>query len=88
MTALLKLASERTPMDMAVARSAVRDALRLSQSLRVRIPLEEKRKLCRSCFAYLVPGVTSTVRTRNGRVIIRCTECNAVKRLQFRRGKK
>ncbi len=85
---LLALAKERTPDDMTVARAAVHDILHMSKAMRIRIPLDEKRKLCRSCYAYLVPGQTSTVRTRKGRVIVRCSACGAVKRLQFRRGPK
>ena len=84
MNALLALARERTPQDPAVARAAVHDILQLSQTMRIRIPLEEKRKLCRSCFNYLIPGVTSTVRVRNGRVIVRCASCGAVNAIRAR----
>jgi ribonuclease P protein subunit RPR2 len=82
---LLALAKEKTPSDLRVARSAVKDVIRLSETLRLRIPLEEKRKLCRQCYTYLVPGVTSRTRVAKGRVIITCLNCNGVKRLQYRR---
>ena len=84
--ALLKLAAERTPKDMRVARSAAREAFRLSQRNRLRMPLIEKRKLCKHCFTYLKPGVTSTVRIAKGRIIITCNNCRHIKRLQYRRG--
>ena len=85
LTELLMLAKEKTPSDMRVAKSAVKDAFRLSQTLRLRIPLEEKRKMCKKCFTYLKTGVTSQTRIAKGRIIITCKECGNIKRLQYRR---
>lgn len=82
---LLQLAEKSTPDNPALARNAVRDAIRLSQTLRLRIPLEQKRRLCRKCYTYLKPGVTSTYRVAKGRVIITCKHCGNIKRLQYRR---
>jgi ribonuclease P protein subunit RPR2 len=83
--ALLALADERTPRDQTVARQAVKDAFKLSQTLRLRIPREEKRKLCKHCYTYLKPGVTSSTRIAKGRIIITCLNCKHVKRLQYRK---
>lgn len=82
---LLALAAASAGKDERLMRSAVRDAIRLSERLRLRMPLEEKRKLCKKCYAYLRPGVTSRSRVRSGRVIITCLSCGNVKRLQYRR---
>lgn len=85
---LLSLAASKVKTHAVLSRNAVRDAVRLSQRFRARIPIETKRKLCKKCFSYLLPGVTSSTRVHKGRVIITCKHCGAVKRLQFRRGKK
>jgi ribonuclease P protein subunit RPR2 len=82
---LLTLAASNVQKNPVLSRNAVRDVMRLSQTMRIRVPLEEKRKLCRNCFTYLVPGVTSATRVAKGRVIITCLHCKHVKRLQFRR---
>lgn len=83
--ALLVLAKEKTPSDLVLVRKAVKDVFRLSQTLRLRIPLEEKRKLCKKCFTYLKAGSTSRTRVAKGRIIITCLHCGTVKRLQYRR---
>lgn len=82
---LLALARARTPNDMRVAQAAVKDAFRLANKLRLRIPLDEKRKLCKKCFTYLKPGITSKHRIAKGRIIITCKNCKNVKRLQYKR---
>jgi ribonuclease P protein subunit RPR2 len=83
---LLALAKEKVPSDL--SRNAVKDAFRLSQTLRLRIPLEEKRKLCKHCYTYLKAGVTSQTRVAKGRIIITCLHCKHVKRLQYSKSKK
>lgn len=85
MLELLKIAAGAAGKDATLMHSAVKDAFRLNSSMRVRIPLDEKRRLCKNCMSYLKPGVTSTTRVREGRVIITCKNCGNVKRLQFRK---
>jgi ribonuclease P protein subunit RPR2 len=81
---LLALAATKTPSNLVLARNAVKDAFRLSQTMRVRIPREQKRQLCKHCYTFLKPGVTSSTRVHNGRIIITCTNCKHVKRLQYK----
>ncbi|TKX83233.1 ribonuclease P, partial [Halorubrum sp. SS5] len=38
---------------------------------------------CDDCAVYLRPGKTSRVRTRPGRVVVRCTECGATARYPY-----
>jgi ribonuclease P protein subunit RPR2 len=85
MLELLAIAAKSAGKDATLMHSAVKDIFRLNSSMRVRIPLGEKRRLCKNCLSYLKPGVTSTTRVREGRVIITCTNCGNVKRLQFRK---
>jgi RNase P subunit RPR2 len=85
MLELLRIAADAAGKDATLMRSAVKDIFRLNGSMRVRIPLDEKRRLCKNCFSYLKPGVTSTTRVREGRVIISCAGCGNVKRLQYRK---
>ncbi len=53
----------------------------------VSLPTLHKRWVCRACGAYLVPGANASVRLRPGRIVVRCLECKAVKRIGRSRGK-
>jgi ribonuclease P protein subunit RPR2 len=62
-------------------------ALRLSTRYNVRLPPGFKRRFCRSCKSFLVPGVNARVRTNpsQGAVIIACGECGHINRHPYRR---
>lgn len=49
----------------------------------VPLPREAKPFVCRSCHAFLVPGETSRVRTRDRRVVTTCLRCGNVRRHPF-----
>jgi ribonuclease P protein subunit RPR2 len=42
---------------------------------KVKIPRELKRKFCKHCYKYLVPGRTCRVRTHKGKVVYSCFNC-------------
>jgi ribonuclease P protein subunit RPR2 len=42
---------------------------------RVRIPRDLRRRFCRRCSAYLVPGSTLRVRLHRGKVVTTCLRC-------------
>lgn len=46
----------------------------------VRIPREKKRRFCKYCYAYLLPGRTSKVRvnSKSGRVEVTCIKCERI----------
>jgi len=60
-------------------------ARRIAMRQRVRIPRELRRRFCRHCSAFLVPGSTARVRIRRGMVILTCLRCST--RRRFRVGK-
>lgn len=51
------------------------------------VPLarEHRRRVCRACGAYLLPGRTARVRAREGKLAITCLGCGAVRRFGYRR---
>ena len=59
------------------ADACVELARKIAMKYNLRIPREYKRKFCKYCYKYLLPSVTSTVRTnpREHRVEVRCMEC-------------
>ena len=61
----------------------VKIALRLGAKAGVRIPKEYRRNYCRKCKNYLLTGVNSKVRTRNGNVVISCLICKGHRRIKI-----
>ena len=66
------------------ARRYVDLARKIGMRYNVRTPPEFKRRFCKACLAYFVPGVNARVRVGRGRVVITCTACGAIQRLPFR----
>lgn len=59
----------------------VQIALKLSAKSKVRIPKKYRRNYCRKCKSYLLSGVNSKVRTRNGMVVVSCLVCKSHRRI-------
>lgn len=50
-------------------------ARRIGMRYRVSLPRELKRRLCKSCHSYLVPGSNSRVRLRGSYIVVTCLKC-------------
>ena len=59
-------------------------ARRISMKYKVKIPKENKRKICKSCHRYLVAGVNCRVRTTRGHVTYYCLNCKHFMRFRYR----
>lgn len=64
----------------AFAKRYVALARRMSSRHKAPIPALWKRRFCKACSAFLVPGRNCSVRTRMKRLVISCLECGAVRR--------
>lgn len=53
----------------------VKLARKVAMKVNLRIPRELKRKFCKHCYSYLVPGRNSRVRIHKSRVIYYCFNC-------------
>lgn len=71
------------------SRLAVKQALEISKSTRVRMPRRLKRMLCKRCKAPLLPGLTATVRLRSAGgmsyLVVRCRLCEWIHRRPYKR---
>lgn len=56
-------------------------AWRLTTRYQLGASQELKRRVCRECRAYLVPGETARVRLEGGKVSTTCTTCGRVRRV-------
>jgi len=78
---LFKQADLTFAKNKSLANRYVTLARKLAMKVKVRIPLELKRRYCKHCYKYLKPGVNSRVRTRDSKVIISCFECKKFTRI-------
>lgn len=61
-------------------------ARKMGMRYNVSIPGVHRRWVCLSCGAYLVPGANASVRLRPRRIVVRCLECKAIKRIGRSKG--
>ena len=50
-------------------------ARKIAMKYKVRMPSELKKRFCKNCHKYLMPGVNSRVRLHKHRLIYYCTGC-------------
>lgn len=81
---LFKQAQEVFSKDKGLANRYVTLARKVAMKVRIRIPKELKRKYCKHCYKFLMPGKNSRVRTRDGKVIISCLECKKFMRIEIK----
>jgi ribonuclease P protein subunit RPR2 len=62
-------------------------ARRIGMRYNVRIPGKFKRKYCKHCHSFLLPGENSRVRIRGGRIIVFCENCNQYMRMPIAQSK-
>lgn len=65
---------------------------RISMRVRVKIPRNVKRWVCKHCKVIMVPGVNAKIRTRRKgktlRIVTRCLMCGWIHRYEFHRCRK
>ena len=59
-------------------------ATRMAERYKVHLTKDQKRKCCKKCHAYLVQGSNSRVRLQHGILVIRCLECNQLRRMKYK----
>lgn len=60
-------------------------ARKIAMKVKTRIPLELKRKICKHCYKFLMPGKNARIRTREGKLIIYCLECKKYTRILLKK---
>jgi ribonuclease P protein subunit RPR2 len=58
-----------------LANSYVRKAKRLAMKVNLRIPSNLRKKYCKHCDSFLVPGKNLRVRTKDSRIVYYCMDC-------------
>ncbi len=70
--------------DKETANDCAREARRVAMKFKVRIPSKYKRRFCKKCLSYLVPGVNCRVRLHKKNVITYCFKCKNVMKVGYR----
>ena len=74
--------------DKALANRYVKLARELSMKYKVRIPSVLKRRFCKHCYHYLMPGENLRVRTRKGNVVYYCMNCKKYMKFGYKNTQK
>lgn len=72
---LFDTAEELAGENLSLANKYVKKARRLAMKVRLSIPLPFKRRFCKHCGSYFIPGKTYRVRTKNKKVVYSCLVC-------------
>lgn len=59
-------------------------ARRTAMKFKVKIPSEYKRRICKNCHKYLVPGRNCRIRTRKGHMVYYCLNCKNFMRIGYK----
>jgi ribonuclease P protein subunit RPR2 len=57
----------------------------ISMRNRMRIPREIKHRICKHCYAFLVPGINAHHRLKGGYLVISCERCGKEMRYPYKR---
>lgn len=57
---------------------------KLKLKYKVKLAPEIKRRLCKKCHKFMVPGKNCSIRIHNSRIIYTCKECGAVRRFSLK----
>jgi ribonuclease P protein subunit RPR2 len=81
---LFEEAAEIFPKDRQLANKRVSTARNIAMKNKVRLPASIKRRFCKNCYSYLVPGINLRIRNNDGKVVYYCLECKKFMRFPYR----
>lgn len=87
---LFEKADKEFDKDPSLSHRWVGMARKIATRYNIRLPKEIKRRVCKKCHRYLVPGTNARIRTspKQQAVIVKCMECGNVMRFPYRKEKK
>ena len=67
-----------------LAHKYAKKARRTALKYKLKLPLILRRRICKNCFSFLVPGKNLRVRTQRGHVVYYCLECKKFMRFGYK----
>jgi ribonuclease P protein subunit RPR2 len=81
---LFKQANDVFDKNPDLADKYARKARRTALKYKVKLPLKFKRRICKNCHCFLMPGKNLRVRTRKGHVVYYCLKCKGFMRVGYK----
>ena len=81
---LFREASSVFKNNPALADSHVKTARKLAMKFKIKLSSQMKRKFCKNCYRFLVPGINARVRLHKHRLIYYCQNCRNYIRLPIK----
>ncbi|HLD15214.1 MAG TPA: ribonuclease P [Candidatus Nanoarchaeia archaeon] len=81
----IKILFEQAEKNREKSKRYVTLARKISTKNKVKIPANLKKRFCKNCNAYLIPGKNCRVRNHKGRMIYQCQECKTYKRFVIKK---
>ena len=72
---LFQEAKDVVKKDQKLADKYVKTARKIAMKYKIKLPSSLKKRFCKNCHSYLVPGVNSRVRIHKHRIIYYCFNC-------------
>ena len=82
---LIEKAGDIFNKDKARANRYVELARKISMKFKIKIKPSLKRRFCKHCYNYLMPGENCRIRTKEGKVIYYCRDCKKYMRFVVRK---
>lgn len=82
---LFKQADLAFPENKGLSNRYVTLARKIAMKCKVRIRPEFKRRFCKHCYKFLMPGTNCRVRMNNGKVVYHCLECKKFMRFPHKK---
>ena len=82
---LFNEASAKFKSDRLLANRYVYMARKLSMKYKTKIPAEFKKRFCKHCKAFLMPGKNCRVRISNAKLVYLCLECQHFMRFPYKK---
>ena len=83
-TNFLNRAKEVFDKNPELANKYAKKARRVALKYKLRLPLEFKRRICKNCHSFLVPGKNLRVRTHKGHMVYYCLNCKNFMRIGYK----
>ena len=80
---LFKEAEKTFKKDQKLANRYVELARKISMKTKTRVPSNLKRKFCKHCYKFLMPGVNCRVRSTKHRIVYYCFDCKKYMRFEL-----
>lgn len=82
---LFQQAEDNFHLDPKLSDRHVALARKIAMKHNISIPSKLKRKFCKHCYSFLMPGENCRIRTKRGMLIIYCLKCKKFTKFKYKK---